>query len=115
MDEVLKKKKPTESTSAATEGVTSREKAGREGSSTIEDINRARARQGDLDATATGRLQEAEANKGAYGGLGLADRARAERMVRSGEAKDRDEAAGKIRKERQPKQSAGEQANSLSK
>jgi hypothetical protein len=110
------KKKPTESTSAATTGPSAREKAAREGSSTVEDVTRARAREAELQATGSARLQESEGNKGAYGGLGLADRSRAERMVRSGEAKTRDEAAAKIKSEKQPKRPpAAVQAQALSK
>lgn len=110
-----KKKKPTESTSAATEGVTAQEQAERKGQTTVADLKRQQAREALKQATGVANLQASEASKGAYGGLGGGDRALAERMVRSGEAKTRDEAAEMIRKRRQPKESAGGQAKSLSK
>lgn len=124
MDSVFDKKKKKEEPKSGAEtittaagGVTAREKAAREGSAgtTAEDMVRSQAREKAQQATGAARLQESEANKGAYAGLGLADRAAAERMVRSGEAKTRDEAAGMIRKKRQPKSSASTQADALEK
>jgi hypothetical protein len=109
----VKKKKPEASTETTTDAPTA---VGRENlqRSTAEG-DRARARQSSLQATGAARLQEASANAGSYAGLGLAERAAAERMVRSGEAKTRDEAAGMLRKKKQPKQSASEQADALEK
>jgi hypothetical protein len=110
-EDVPKKKKPTESTGAAPEGPTAQETEARKNIYSPES-----ARQRELGTTGAGRLQEAEASKGSYAGLGLADRAAAERMVRSGEAKDRDEAAGMIRKRKAPpKPPAAVQAGALEK
>ena len=77
--------------------------------------DRARAREASKQAVGAANLQARSANEGSYAGLGLADRAAAERMVRSGEAKTRDEAASLIKKRKQPKSSAGGQADALEK
>lgn len=111
MAEEPKKKKPS-ITGNVTEATAARNKnlqtQGAEG-------DRARAREATLNATGAARMQEASANKGTYAGLGLAERAQAERMVREGKAKDREDAAGQIRGAKKPKPSSAEQAKALSK
>jgi hypothetical protein len=112
------KKKPATPTPATLEvDVRSGEqKKASEGQGTHEAVAKATEREKTLQATGAARLQESEANKGAYGGLGLSERSRAERMVRNGEAKDRDEAAAKIKAEKEPKRPpAAVQAKALAK
>jgi hypothetical protein len=115
MQKKLSKKMEDEEASKKTLGPSARESEAAQGRGTTEDIIQANARKEAGKATATQGLQDREANKGSYSGLGLADRAAAERMVRNGEAKDRDEAAASIKKRRQPKASAATQAGALEK
>lgn len=113
-EEEESKKRSTAATTAA-EAPTARTAAERRGQGTPEDVERTKAREAAAKATGVSNLQEAEANKGAYAGLGLGERSQADRMVRSGEAKTRDEAAAMIRKRKMKKKqpSAGTQAGAL--
>jgi len=103
-----KKKKPVAPTSADVARRGAINSGGFEG-------EQARAQAAREKATGAAAAQERAANEGSYAGLGLADRAAAERLIRSGEAKTQDEAAGIIKKRKAKPTTAGAQAKALEK
>lgn len=73
--------------------------------------DQARKMKGITEATGAANAQERASEAGTYGGLSIGERGQADRMVRSGEAKSRDEAAGIIKKRKTPP--AAKQAEAL--